>query len=365
MESSSNGARLDKIRRKLEQFEENGYDKSYEEEWKGIFDSLVEIKTYVDKEKIFSDNEEFSDIKTEDLKYVLISYYQSELVQKVQTNRKNMLTVSLKFYTDFYKLVKSYNYLSKDQIKYYESLTRKDEDDEEKKDKKPDFAQMSMERQRKIEMYKYKKALSEKIKKIEKEEDFDDSREYWIDYLNLCIVKMYENIKMVNLEIDSLAYMEKMKKQDVPKEPPKNQKPKEKMEVLKIKSPEDLLNIDPNNKLAQNLNFVTTSTNENCVECFNSINGLQTVDQQIVAQLPENIRKNVFRNANPTEMTMEEFAQMQMKHMHEAHEKQQEHKKEDEDSDNEEVSDKKTYKARDWDDWKDDHPKGSGNRMGK
>ena len=110
MESSSNGARLDKIRRKLEQFEENGYDKSYEEEWKGIFDSLVEIKTYVDKEKIFSDNEEFSDIKTEDLKYVLISYYQSELVQKVQTNRKNMLTVSLKFYNDFYKLLKSYNY---------------------------------------------------------------------------------------------------------------------------------------------------------------------------------------------------------------------------------------------------------------
>ena len=43
----------------------------------------------------------------------------------------------------------------------------------------------------------------------------------------------------------------------------------------------------------------------------------------------------------------------------------QEHQKEDEDSDNEEVSDKKTYKARDWDDWKDDHPKGSGNRMGK
>ena len=57
MESSSNGARLDKIRRKLEQLEENGYDKSYEEEWKGIFDALAEIKTYVDKEKIFSDNE--------------------------------------------------------------------------------------------------------------------------------------------------------------------------------------------------------------------------------------------------------------------------------------------------------------------
>ena len=98
---NSNSIRIEQIRRKIEQYEENGYEKSYEEEWKGVFDALNEIKTYVDKEKIFSDNEEFSDIKTEDIKYMLISYYKSELVQKVQTNRKNMLNFGLTFYGEF------------------------------------------------------------------------------------------------------------------------------------------------------------------------------------------------------------------------------------------------------------------------
>lgn len=37
----------------------------------------------------------------------------------------------------------------------------------------------------------------------------------------------------------------------------------------------------------------------------------------------------------------------------------------EEDSDKDEINDKKTKKARDWDDWKDEHEKGAGNRMGK
>jgi hypothetical protein len=45
--------------------------------------------------------------------------------------------------------------------------------------------------------------------------------------------------------------------------------------------------------------------------------------------------------------------------------KQHELNKSDSDSDKEEVDDKKKKKAREWDDWKDAHPKGSGNRMGK
>lgn len=66
-------------------------------------------------------------------------------------------------------------------------------------------------------------------------------------------------------------------------------------------------------------------------------------------------------------MTMDEFAELQRKRMEEHHEKELQHEREksDDDSDKEEVADKKTKKAREWDDWKDDHPKGSGNRMGK
>jgi immunoglobulin-binding protein 1 len=84
-------------------------------------------------------------------------------------------------------------------------------------------------------------------------------------------------------------------------------------------------------------------------------------------QLPENIKQKVFNNANPTTMTMDEFAEMQQKRMKEEEEKHKEFEKNksDDDSDKEEVDDKKKKKAREWDDWKDENPKGSGNRMGK
>ena len=176
---------------------------------------------------------------------------------------------------------------------------------------------------------------------------------------------MMESIPMINMEIDAINHMEKMKKD--PQSQPPIPKPGEhkKIETLTIKSPEDLLNLDPNNKLVKNLNFVT-SFEPNKFQFFNMGNGLQTLDEQILAQLPDNIRERVFRNRNPTEMTVEEFGEMQKKRMEEEEKKHKEHEKNksDSDSDKEEVDDKKKKKAREWDDWKDEHPKGSGNRNG-
>ena len=250
MESSSssddNGVLLEKIRKKLESYEDKGYDKEYESDWKQMLNELNTIKTNVYKEQMFSDNEEFKDVKTEDIKFMLVAYYQSELIQKFHINRKNVLQFALTFYNEFFKLLKNYEYVSKDQIKYYESMTKKndDDDDNNKKNKMKDFAQLSLERQTKIEMYKYKKALSEKIKRIEKEQNYDDNREYWCDYLNLALAKMYDSIKMINMEIDSLNYLEKMKKEKEGNNNNNNSytaqqqqnKPKQKMEILQIKS---------------------------------------------------------------------------------------------------------------------------------
>lgn len=120
--------------------------------------------------------------------------------------------------------------------------------------------------------------------------------------------------------------------------------------------------------MANNTNDPNNISN-NGLDCFNMMSVVKTLDDTINVQLPENIRSEVFKNRNPTTMTMEEFAEMQMKHMHEHQEKAElhEHKKkmEDDDIDKDSVADKQTMKDREWDDWKDDHPKGSGNRMGK
>ena len=359
--------RIEKVRRKIEDYSQKGYDKKYEEDWKKLLNELNDIKIRVYKEKIFSDNEEFKDIKTEDIKFMLVAFYQSELIQKFMVNRKNILEFALKFYDEFYKLLKSYDYLSKEQIKKYEKMTHVPEEGEEtKKTPQQSFQEMSQNRTEKIEMYKYKKNLSEKLKKIEKDyEKIDENREYWVAYLNINIVKMFENIPMIKMEIDAINHMEKMKKENPNKLNEDKNKEHKKIETLTIKSPEDLLKLDPNNKLVKNLNFVT-SFEPNSFQFFNLGNGLQTLDEQILAQLPEQIRERVFRNRNPTEMTIEEFGELQRKRMEEEQHKHEEHEKNksDSDSDKEEVDDKKKKKAREWDDWKDDHPKGSGNRNG-
>ena len=367
--------RLEKVRLKMEDYSQKSYDKKYEEDWKKLLNELNDIKVRIYKDKIFSDNEEFKDIKTEDIKFMLVAFYQSELIQKFMVNRKNILEFALKFYDEFYKLLKSYEYLSKEQVKKYEKITFVPEEGDEqsgknKKTPQQSFQEMSQSRTEKIEMYKYKKNLPEKLKKMEKDIDkIDDNREYWVDYLNLSIVKMYENIPMIRMEIDAINHMEKMKKENPNKNPDdKNNLNKEhkKIETLTIKSPEDLLKLDPNNKLVKNLNFVT-SFEPNNFQFFNLDNGLQTLDEQILAQLPENIRERVFKNRNPTEMTIEEFGELQKKRMEEEEQKHKEYEKNksDSDSDKEEVDDKKKKKAREWDDWKDEHPKGSGNRNGE
>ena len=359
--------RMENVRRKMEEYGEKAYDKKYEDDWKKLLNELNDIKLKIYKEKIFSDNEEFKDIKTEDIKFMLVAFYQSELIQKFMVNRKNILDFALKFYDEFYKLLKSYDYLSKEQIKKYEKLTYVPEEGEEpKKSQQQSFQEMSENRNEKIQMYKYKKNLSEKLKKIEKDQEkLDDNREYWVDYLNINIVKMFESIPMIKMEIDAIKHIEKTKKENQNILPDKNKEHK-KIETLTIKSPEDLLNLDPSNKLVKNLNFVT-SFEPNNFSFFNLGNGLQTLDEQILAQLPEHIREKVFRNRNPTEMTVEEFGELQMKRMEEEEKKHKEHEKNksDSDSDKEEVDDKKKKKAREWDDWKDDHPKGSGNRNGQ
>jgi hypothetical protein len=214
--------RIENVRRKIEEYGEKSYDKKYEDDWKKLLNELNDIKLKIYKEKIFSDNEEFKDIKTEDIKFMLVAFYQSELIQKFMVNRKNILEFALKFYDEFYKLLKSYEYLSKEQIKKYEKLTHVPEEGEEEPKKTPQqsFQEMSQNRTEKIEMYKYKKNLSEKLKKIEKDCDkIDDNREYWVSYLNLNIVKMFESIPMIYMELYALNHMEQMKKEPQPPNP--------------------------------------------------------------------------------------------------------------------------------------------------
>jgi immunoglobulin-binding protein 1 len=156
--------KLEKIRRKIEIYEESSYDKSNEEDWKEILNYLNDLKKNVYSQGMFSDNEEFKDIITENIKFLLVPYYQGEMIQKFVENRESNLLYALKFYNEFYKLLEKYNYLTKERKEMYKNLTRESDDEENTKNSKQSFDELSKEREQKIQNFRYKKALSEKLK---------------------------------------------------------------------------------------------------------------------------------------------------------------------------------------------------------
>lgn len=91
----------------------------------------------------------------------------------------------------------------------------------------------------------------------------------------------------------------------------------------------------------------------------------------VITDKREQLRSEVFRPSHslPT-YTVEEWGEIEARRMLEASKKQKESEaakaavKENEDEDaNDNIADRETYKAREWDDWKDEHNKGSGNTL--
>jgi hypothetical protein len=82
-----------------------------------------------------------------------------------------------------------------------------------------------------------------------------------------------------------------------------------------------------------------------------------------------NIREKVFVNRNQPTMTLDEFADKQIAIMEEDKIRQKEWEEQNkidyEDEDKEIHVDKQNRADKEWDDWKDLHQKGGGNRMGR
>ena len=94
-------------------------------------------------------------------------------------------------------------------------------------------------------------------------------------------------------------------------------------------------------------------------------------DSLKIAEYRKQLEQKVWQPgfAQPT-MTLEDFADKEFAMYQEMEAKNKaanikNQKEAEEDSDKDEVNDRKTKKASEWDDWKDEHEKGGGNKMGK
>lgn len=344
------------------------------EKIKKLFDELAFYMKEVKSQCLFSGNEELDEIPSENLKYLNIPYFQAYLLGQLVDDRKSNLLLSINFLDEFFKVLFNYKIINKNDKEIFFNLINNIKESENKgKENSINYNTLSnkidnnintkennfnkylvLTRDEKIKEYKDKKALIEKIKYLEKskKDELDSCKEYFLDLINLNWKNTIEMLRSINTEIESLAFLEKMKEEGKYKEfsKPVDNKGK-KLETLKL-TDESIKSLDPNNKLLKNLQFGSACGKTN----LNSV-----IDNKL------NYKDIVFKNSNPTQMTLDEFADKQIVYMNEQKEMEERSKamqqnEEDLSDADEEVDDRRKKEKRAWDDWKDLNEKGGGNK---
>jgi len=316
--------------------------KTYEEyencETKVPFEDTIKILKKLEKSiilhAIFSPNEEFKEIPTENIKYILVPYYISSIFGRIQTNRKSNLMISKTYLDEFIKLANFYGLVTKEQRKNWKTR----------------MENMNYEptREEKIQGFKENKELQTKMKNLELVKDEDTKRELLRLQIESVILKAIEEIRMIHMEMQLQEHKEKIEKSKLSGD--KTLAKEEKvgpMKIWHIPKPSQ-----------ENQSFMMSETKTMCQHC----------DPMYNMKIREDLQSTVFQpGTNQPTMTLEEFGDKEYKKMMQLQEQQklmaeQTKMEEEEDSDKDEKSDKKTKKDRDWDDWKDEHEKGAGNK---
>ncbi|KAK8820115.1 hypothetical protein WA577_006183 [Blastocystis sp. JDR] len=171
-----------------------------------------ECELQIRREHVFSINETIKDISTDDIKYLMVGYYLSFVLQKGMKDRLQRLERATSYIESFLDVLRRCEILEKDDEKQYEYYLEMAE-----KQTKPD---MSKARDEKIRRYRVDKECEKRLAEIkmmeEKKEkggivDEDLEREKWILALQSCARKCLNDLDSIPQELEILRYMEKMK----------------------------------------------------------------------------------------------------------------------------------------------------------
>mmetsp|Transcript_26146 Transcript_26146/g.36807 ORF Transcript_26146/g.36807 Transcript_26146/m.36807 type:complete len:348 (+) Transcript_26146:3-1046(+) len=308
-------------------------DPIYQRNVSEVLEGFLRVNTFVKDMSMFSPNEELRDIGTSNLKFILVNYYLGETHQKVVDDNR-MLHL---------KEAKAYFVAFLDQLQKLNLLQKEDQEFLNREGKKLDAVTL---RGIKISRFKRDKEANAKLNElftrrkkqtgnedleIEQEDEDEAQRNIVLLLIDLCSRKAMESLGFIDDEIPILEGLEKQKKANGGQLP----KPKQTAEPLKP--------------------IVITS------DMVNSL-AVGAINQR------QEIMKNVFIYSNPATMTPEEWAEQQIRlgnlpdpNQASTNLQQNANNTEHEQEDNDQKNDEKTMKQRAWDDWVEDHPKGSGN----
>jgi len=294
----------------------------------------------IDKEGIFSKNEEVDDISTSYLKYLLLDFYmgKSHLQFKEQQGRKFHLLDGQSRFERFIETCNRFKIISDSEV---DVLTEEEG---------PVTSEsLAAKRERKIASYKQEKAAKERMKQLEyivslSAEGLDceeELRELRLLQLRSYAVECISEMEMINTEITMMQFKDSLPPgigvTGDPREPPGPIPNKKGIEVTKLSKDQDGEIV------------MTRDTVKSNVFKFDK----KITVEQYGDQVLENYHASQTQAANnPT--TKEETAPRRYSKL-----------LEDGDEDDSDLVEQATRADREWDVWKEDNPRGWGNKAGK
>ncbi|KAJ2649349.1 Type 2A phosphatase-associated protein 42 [Coemansia sp. RSA 1250] len=283
----------------------------------------------VDKLSLFSSNETTEDYSTGELKLLLIHAYLGEVIQKQQGSRVQALEQARSHYSKFLTLCK--------ELEISEANPREPRD-------------AGATRMQKIERYKQMRTMEQEIRQLEEhlaqETDMEQvEREHAVKLIKLKIYQVEDDENLLASELEMARQMEQMKERDT-REPAKPD--------TSWRLDEHSVKLDP--RTNQPVALPVFNDKGQPMRPF-VLTGRGSERQEI--------RDRVFRPgwALPT-MSVDEYLQQEKERGNIISGGGKEPESKQVDEDDYEALDAETMKQREWDDFKDDNPRGWGNRGG-
>lgn len=348
----------------------------FQDQLNEIIYKLINLRNKVFNElALFSGNETLDDLTTSSIKFLSINYHLGLLSSKKQnvsgkskslleSNKLKILFLqrSVQLYMQFLTMLDNYGILDK----FLSSIIETFEDPMNPKltelYKQPksssDLNNAYLKREQKIEMNRHTVSIEKKIKELEDlykvnkselDEDFSSTDEEM--YRNLLIMKLKSLSYSAFNDIEQILYEIELLQNFVKMAPIENFHPDKK---------DQSTNADPTGftERLETIDKPILSESGKVLRNFTLVNKRQQLQDKVKG----------YGQYGPT-MTVEEFLQHEFESGRvlqggEEELKQEQQRKED-NEDNYEYNDRETYKAREWDEFKENNPKGSGNTMNR
>ncbi|KAI0464677.1 hypothetical protein LJB42_002297 [Komagataella kurtzmanii] len=294
-----------------------------------IIHQLDNVKSSILRLALFSINETIEEIATKHIQYLSIDYYIASCLElnMDRKSRAKTLKSSQKFYLQFLHSLDNYEILDKSQSQLLEHF--KDPYNPTLEELRP--SDPTQRREYKIENFKQEKALNERLKIIDQVDNLDDEvvRQVYIDQLKLFALKALQSYEgnMLELEVLKNIFEPKIEEED---------------------HPDEVLPFEYTDKL-ETLKSPLVSKQGRVLKPFTIVSDRNQLRSKVYGTgqvLPS--------------MTVEELVEQELQNGGMVKPQQpQDNYEEAEDTDK--YHDQETYKARQWDEFKEANPKGSGN----